>query len=130
LLLQILSDDPRPLLAHRYGHFSMMNDFFLIQKHLFLNDGLSLNGGKKLVSRKLLSRFSMAEGLVLEDRKRLVPVKRSDGRLALMEMRVVLARMLWEYEFELAENQRAPILNHVNLSAGELEMRIKKVDRG
>ncbi len=48
----------------------------------------------------------------------------------MMEMRVVLVRMLWEYEFELAENQGAPILNHVNLSAGELEMRIRKVDRG
>jgi hypothetical protein len=72
LLLQILSDDPRPLLARRSGHFSMMNDFFLIQKHLFLNDGLSLNGGRKLVSRKLLSHFSMVEGLVLGDRKRFV----------------------------------------------------------
>jgi hypothetical protein len=48
----------------------------------------------------------------------------------MMEMRVVLVRILWEYEFELAENQGAPILNHVNLSAGELEMRIRKVDRG
>lgn len=42
----------------------------------------------------------------------------------------MLARMFWEYEFELAENQGAPILNHVNLSAGELDMRIRKVDRG
>lgn len=75
LLLQILSDDPRQLLVYRYGHFCMMIDFFLIQKPLFLNDGLSLNAGKKLVSRKLLSHFSMVEGIVLEDRKPFV-VKR------------------------------------------------------
>jgi hypothetical protein len=47
-----------------------------------------------------------------------------------MEMRVVLARMLWEYEIELAEGQGEPLLNHVNVSAGKLEMRIRKFDRG
>lgn len=49
-----------------------------------------------------------------------------DSRLALMEMRVVLASLIWYYEFELVEWKGRPELNHVSMSAGELELRIRR----
>ena len=49
-------------------------------------------------------------------------------RLALLEMRVTLARLIWEYDVELNESgQVKPIYDHLSLSAGQWEVRLKRV---
>jgi hypothetical protein len=53
-----------------------------------------------------------------------------DDRLAMMEMRGTLARLLWEFEVHLKdEGQDVPIYDHKSLSAGKLEVRLKRVER-
>ena len=50
----------------------------------------------------------------------------TDGRLALMEMRIVLASLIWHYDFEMTEGMKKPVFNHKTISAGELEVRISR----
>ena len=38
----------------------------------------------------------------------------------------MLASLIWHYEFELVEGKGPPVLNHINMSAGELEVWIRK----
>jgi len=43
-----------------------------------------------------------------------------------MEMRIVLASLIWHYDFEIAEGMKKPVFNHKTISAGELEVRISR----
>ena len=53
-----------------------------------------------------------------------------DGRLAMMEMRVTLARLLWEFDVQLKdEGQEVPLYDHKSISAGKLEVRLKHIER-
>jgi hypothetical protein len=48
----------------------------------------------------------------------------------MMEMRVTLARLLWEFEVHLKdEGQDVPVYDHKSLSAGKLEVRLERVER-
>jgi len=43
--------------------------------------------------------------------------------LALLEMRVVIAQLMWHYDFELLYyGQEIPAFNHLNLASGPLEL--------
>lgn len=51
-------------------------------------------------------------------------------RLALMEMRVTMAKLVWTYDISLnKEGQEIPSLDHRSVSAGKLEVRMTKVER-
>ena len=53
-----------------------------------------------------------------------------DGRLAMMEMRVTIARLLWEFDVQLKdEGQEVPLYDHKSISAGQLEVRLRWVER-
>jgi hypothetical protein len=53
-----------------------------------------------------------------------------DIRLALMEMRVTLSKLIWHYDFTLKDvGQEVPAYNHLTISAGRLELRVKRVER-
>jgi hypothetical protein len=48
----------------------------------------------------------------------------------MMEMRVTLARLIWEYDIRLErEGQEEPTFSHKELAAGKLEVRLNKVLR-
>ena len=45
-----------------------------------------------------------------------------------MEMRVAISNLIWHYDFQLvSEEQNVPAFNHRNLSAGRLELRVRRV---
>jgi cytochrome P450 len=51
-------------------------------------------------------------------------------RLAMMEMRVTLSRLIWHYDVELkSAGQDVPTYDHLSLASGQLEVRLKKVER-
>lgn len=50
-------------------------------------------------------------------------------RLGLMSLRIVLAKLVWTYDFELKEGQGAPSYLHRSLSAGPLQLKVKRVER-
>ena len=53
-----------------------------------------------------------------------------NSSLAMMELRVTLARLLWEFDIQLKdEGQEVPEYDHRSVSAGKLEVRLKKVER-
>jgi cytochrome P450 len=48
--------------------------------------------------------------------------------LAMMEMRVTLARLIWKFDLELKDiGQKEPEFHHKTLSAGSLMIRVKKL---
>ena len=54
----------------------------------------------------------------------------ADFRLALMEIRVVLAKLIWQYDIEPKDlGQGEPIYYHKALAAGQLEVRLINVRR-
>jgi hypothetical protein len=54
----------------------------------------------------------------------------ANGRLAMMEMRVTLARLIWQYDISLkTEGQEEPAFFHRAVAAGQLEVRIRRVER-
>lgn len=53
-----------------------------------------------------------------------------NGRLAMMEMRVTLAKLIWQYDISLkTEGQEEPAFFHRAVAAGQLEVRISRVER-
>ena len=55
---------------------------------------------------------------------------RADCRLAMMEMRVTLAKLIWQYDVTLKTvGQEEPTFNHRAVAAGQLEVRLSKVER-
>lgn len=46
-----------------------------------------------------------------------------------MAMRVTLCRLIWEFDISLKEGQTVPEYDHKRLSAGHLEVYLKKVQR-
>lgn len=51
-------------------------------------------------------------------------------RLALMEMRVALSRLIWHCDFALKDvGQEVPIFDHRTFSAGQLELRVMRFER-
>ena len=52
-----------------------------------------------------------------------------DFRLALMGMRVILTKLIWEYDVSLKEGQDVPDYDHKCFMAGQLEVHLKKVQR-
>lgn len=53
-----------------------------------------------------------------------------DGRLAMMEMRVTIARLLWEFDVQLKdEGQEVPKYDHKSISAGQLDVRLNLVEK-
>jgi len=54
----------------------------------------------------------------------------SDHSLALVQMRVTLARLIWNYDVTLkSSGQLEPIYDHRSISAGKLEVCLRKVER-
>lgn len=49
----------------------------------------------------------------------------ADGRLALMEMKCTLARLIWHFDIALKEGQEEPAYDHITISAGKLQVRVK-----
>ena len=48
----------------------------------------------------------------------------------MMEMRITLAKLIWNYDLELAhEDQEEPTYDHRQISAGELKIRVKRAHR-
>jgi len=46
----------------------------------------------------------------------------------MMEMRVAIAKLIWHYDFQLvSEEQNVPAFNHRDISAGQLELRVRHV---
>lgn len=70
----------------------------------------------------------MANGIVLGNRMSLSCV--IEFRLALMEMRLTLSKLIWQYDMKLREGQGDPGFFHRSLSAGPLEIHLTRVDRG
>lgn len=83
------------------------------------------------MSRKHGNLFSMEDGAVSENR--IYPLKLGisdlECRLALMTLRIALAKLVWTYDFELKEGQGVPGYFHRSLSVGSLELKVKKVER-
>lgn len=48
-----------------------------------------------------------------------------DCRLALFEMRIILARLIWEFDLELVEDKGAPVLKAQNQTTSELKVRLR-----
>jgi len=46
-----------------------------------------------------------------------------------MTLRIALARLVWMYDFELKDGQSVPGYFHRSLSAGPLEVKVKKIER-
>jgi len=82
-------------------------------------------------SKKHGNPSSMGDGVVSENRIRPVKIGISnmECRLGLMTLRIALAKLVWTYDFELKEGQGAPSYCHRSLSAGSLELKVKKVER-
>jgi len=54
----------------------------------------------------------------------------ADCRLAMMELRVTLAKLIWQYDIKLKTvRQEQPTFDHRALAAGQLEVRLSKVER-
>jgi len=48
----------------------------------------------------------------------------------MMEMRVTLAKLIWQFDVTLkTAGQEEPRFNHRAVAAGELEVRLRKVER-
>ena len=45
-------------------------------------------------------------------------------RLAMTEMRMSLARLIWQFDMELAEGQDEPLYDHISISATKLVVKI------
>lgn len=50
----------------------------------------------------------------------------TDSRLALMEMRLSLARLIWHFDFVLKEGQQEPEYDHITIAAGKLLVCVKR----
>ena len=70
----------------------------------------------------------MGNGAVLVNRKPTLTMA-TEFRLALMEMRITLASLIWHYDLSLKPGQGVPGYFHRSLSAGRLEVCLKKVVR-
>ena len=81
----------------------------------------------RCVIRRRVYPFNGANELASEDGS--PPILRLiTSSLALLEMRVVIAQLIWHYDFELLyEGQEIPAFNHLNLSSGLLELRAKEI---
>jgi len=100
----------------------MTRDIFRIQTRLFQKDGLTLIVGK-LVPKKHGFHFNMDHEVVLESRICTFGIV-SDDSLALMEMRISLARLIWHFDITLKDGQTEPAYDHITISAGKLAVRI------
>jgi hypothetical protein len=49
----------------------------------------------------------------------------AESRLALMEMRCTLARLIWYYDIALMEGQEEPAYDHITISAGKLYVTLR-----
>jgi hypothetical protein len=55
----------------------------------------------------------------------------ADFRLALMELRVVLARLIWNFDISLKEvGQAEPTFDHRSVAAGKLWLRLRDAGTG
>ncbi len=72
----------------------------------------------------------MVNGIVLENRT-YSNLQGSDlCRLAMMEMRVTLSRLIWNYDISLKSvGQEVPTYEHRAVASGPLEVRLKRVER-
>ena len=51
-------------------------------------------------------------------------------RLAMMEMKVTLSKLIWSYDITLKDfDQKVPELDHRALASGPLEVRLTRVER-
>ena len=50
-------------------------------------------------------------------------------RLGLMTMRIALAKLVWNYDFKLSPGQGVPGYFHRSLSAGQLRVKLEKVQK-
>ena len=50
----------------------------------------------------------------------------NDGRLALFEIRIILARLIWEFDLELVEDMGHPVLKAQNQTTSELKVRLHR----
>jgi len=70
------------------------------------------------------------EGLCWQIVLKTVRLWGANCRLAMMEMRVTLARLVWQYDIRLkTEGQEEPAFFHRAVAAGQLEVRIRRVER-
>jgi len=54
--------------------------------------------------------------------------ERADNSLALLELRLVLTRLIWQFDMELKEKDQAvPLFNFASISAGPLEIRMSNI---
>ena len=73
--------------------------------------------------------FSTVNGIVSENRIDVFEDS-TDYRLAMMEMRLVITRLIWEFDLKLKDiGQEQPAYDHKSLSAGKLMVRVEKVKR-
>ena len=50
----------------------------------------------------------------------------ADGSLAMMEMRVTLTRLIWNFDLALKDGQEEPTYDHKALSAGQLLLKVRR----
>lgn len=50
--------------------------------------------------------------------------------LALLEMRIALAKLIWHYDITLNNGQKTPKFSSLWMTVTNLEIRVRKVDRG
>ncbi len=106
-----------------------MSDTSRIPIPSFLRDGLSLNVEMRAASKKRGSHLDTASGDVLGNRSH-IPFKCANRRLAMMVLRVTVAKLIWNYDICLKSVEQAePIFDHKTLSAGRLEVRLKRMER-
>lgn len=53
----------------------------------------------------------------------------ADESLAIVEMRVALARLIWHFDIKLREGQEAPMFRHLPVSVTPMEVFIVSVDK-
>ena len=57
-------------------------------------------------------------------------LEKADFRLALMEMRIALAKLIWQYDIVPKDmNQGEPKYDHKAVAAGQLEVQLIKIRR-
>ena len=50
----------------------------------------------------------------------------ADDSLAMMEMRVTLTRLMWNFDLALKDGQEEPVYDHKSLSAGQLLLNVQR----
>jgi len=53
-----------------------------------------------------------------------LPFYEINCRLAMTEMRMSLARLIWQFDMELAEGQEEPLYDHISICATKLVVKI------